>query len=91
VLNAESTGGLSVEVADERFALLPGFSGASKGSVRGAGGLDCPVEWAGASLASLAGRTVRFRIHLENSAEHAPKLYAMAVRDVAPRAAVAAR
>jgi hypothetical protein len=91
VLNAEGVSGFSVEVADERFALLPEFSGAAKGTVRGTGGLDCPVEWRGASLASLAGRTVRFRIHLENTADHSPKLYAMSVRDAAMGSAVAAR
>jgi hypothetical protein len=91
VLNAEGVGGLSVEVADERFALLPEFSGAAKGTVRGTGGLDCLVEWRGTSLASLAGRTVRFRIHLENTADHTPKLYAMSVRDAATGSAVAAR
>jgi hypothetical protein len=49
------------------------------------------VDWKGTALAALGGRTVRFRIHLENTAEHTPRLYAMTVRDVAPRAAVAAR
>jgi hypothetical protein len=77
VLNAEGVGGLSVEVADERFALLPEFSGAAKGTVRGTGGLDCPVEWRGTSLAS--------------TADHSPKLYAMSVRDAATGSAVAAR
>lgn len=91
VLNAEGVGGIRVEVADDRFALLTEFSGEAKGTVRGTGGLDCPVEWRGASLASLAGRTVRFRIHLENTADHAPKLYAMSVRDAATGSTVAAR
>jgi hypothetical protein len=85
-LNAEGCAGISVEVADERFALLPGFSGTDRGVVNAAAGLDCPVRWAGGSLAALAGRTVRFRIHLENSAAAAPRLYAAYVRDASPGA-----
>jgi hypothetical protein len=75
-LNAAGVGGMSVEVADEKFELLPKFSGAHAGTAGSTDGLDCPVQWAEAGLGALAGRAVRFRIHLRNRGPAEPRLFA---------------
>jgi len=53
--------GMRVEISDERFNLLPGYSGAECEFVRAKGGLDCPVEWPVQSPSALAGEQVRLR------------------------------
>ena len=76
LLNADGAAGLSVEISDERFELLPGFAGANAGRTPQAEGLDCAVTWPAGSLASLGGRTVRFKINLERGAGVDPRLFA---------------
>ena len=76
-LNAEGVSGMHVEIADERFNLLPPFSGENSGLLPGADGLACPVHWPAGSLAALANQTVRFRVHLQQQGTMEPRLYAV--------------
>jgi hypothetical protein len=80
LLNGDGAAGLSVEISDERFELLPGFAGANAGRTKQAAGLDCAVAWPGGSLAALGGRTVRFRINLERSEGVEPRLFSVNLR-----------
>jgi len=48
---------MTVEIADERFGLLPEFSEAKAGVPAGASGLDLPVTWPEGDIGALAGRT----------------------------------
>lgn len=75
-LNAEGARGLRMAIADEQFNLIPEYSGDNCGSCASNDGLDCAVTWPKASLSSLAGRTVRMRIHLSRGAHPEPRLYA---------------
>jgi len=77
VLNADEAKDMRVEVADARFTLLHGYSGAQGGTTVARGGLDCTVSWPRGSLAALAGQTVRFRIHLKKEGDATPRLYAL--------------
>ena len=63
LLNAEHAGLMHVEISDERFALLPGYSGDAAGKPTLSGGLDCPLAWK-SDLSALSGRTVRFKFNL---------------------------
>lgn len=76
-LNADDAGGISVEVADERFQPLAGFSGDERGRAEEASGFRIPLRWAGPPLRSLGGRTVRFRFHLQAGAGKSPRLFAV--------------
>lgn len=76
-LNADGADGMRVEIADERFNLLPAFSDANAGSATTSGGLDCPVQWPNGDLSELGGRTVRFRVHVKKTGEAEPRLYAV--------------
>lgn len=76
-LNADGADGMRVEVADERFNLLPAFSGANAGRASTAEGLDCPVAWTGQSLDVLSGHTVRFRVTVARLGAVEPRLYAV--------------
>ena len=60
-LNADDAANMRVEIADERFTLLPAYSGEQSGKSTAADGLDCPVVWPAGSLQALSGETVRFR------------------------------
>jgi len=76
-LNADGAGGMRVEVADERFALLPAFSGDRAGRLAAPDGLECRVSWPGPDLAALAGQTVRLRVRLARGGHAEPRLYAI--------------
>ena len=77
VLNAADVAAMSVEVADERFSLLPELSGTSAGEPATGDGLDREVCWTGHSLAALAGETVRFRIRvMRTDTAPEPRLFA---------------
>jgi len=81
LLNADGVDGMAVEVSNERFGLIEGFSGARSGSAVGQGGLECAVKWPGGSLTALGGKTVRLRVHLcKKSVE--PRLYAVYLRSI---------
>ena len=79
-LNADAAKGIEVDIADERFQVLPDFSGDRCGRSQSAGGLDCALSWPHGSLESLKGRTVRFRIRLTKSTDADPRLYALYIR-----------
>jgi hypothetical protein len=78
-LNADGVRGMRVEVADERFRLLPEYSGENAGTSASGDGLDCPVKFSKASLATLAGKSVRLRVHLKKGPQPEPRLYAVYV------------
>jgi hypothetical protein len=82
LLNADQATGLSVELSDERFELLPDYSGTKRGRTTQAGGLDCAVTWTSTDLAALGGRTVRFKINLERTGDQDPRLYAVTLRSL---------
>lgn len=75
-LNADGARGISVEIADEQFHLLPDYSGGNSGVVTVNNGLDCAVTWPKARLAALAGQTVRLRFRLQKSPSVEPRLFA---------------
>ncbi len=75
-INADGVGGLSVDLLDERFTLIPGFAG---GRVAGPDGPACPVRWEGHAPAEVGGMAVRLRINLERQSEARPRVYALYV------------
>lgn len=75
-LNADGVKGMRVEIGDEQFGLLDGYSGANAGVPDGDGGLRCRVNWR-AGLSRLAGRTVRLRINVKRGRHPEPRLYAV--------------
>jgi len=75
-LNADGVQGMNVEIADERFSLLPEYSGDNSGMVTAKDGLDCAVKWPKAGLDGLVGKTVRLRIHLKKGEHAEPRFYA---------------
>jgi len=80
LLNADAARGMRVELLDERFQPLASFCGTDSGTLDADGGLDCPVKWPKADLASLAGRKVRLLVHLKRAGDEQPRLYAVSVR-----------
>lgn len=80
LLNADHAAGMSVEISDERFELLPAYSGANAGRTAVASGLDCGVAWAKADLSVLGGRTVRLKINLQKDGAADPRLFAVYLR-----------
>ncbi len=80
-LNATDVRGMRVEVSDDRFHLLPDFSGGQSGTTQAGEGLDCQVTWTKQDLSALSGRTVRIRVHLKKRDDSPnPKLYAVYLR-----------
>ncbi|NQU09295.1 hypothetical protein HQ590_00770 [bacterium] len=75
----ETFGLVGGEVGDDRFRLLPAYSGANAGRSAGTGGLDCRVDWPGAGRSRLAGKSVRLRISLKRGRYPEPRLYAVDV------------
>jgi len=74
--NGEGAPGVKIEIADARFGLIKGISG----KVEGEQGFDCPVNWQGKPLSSLAGETVRFRITMQKGEKFTPRLYALTLK-----------
>ena len=79
-LNADAADAIQVEAGSDRFELLPGFSGAQAGHAKQPSGLDCPVVWPASNARKLAGKTVRFRFHLNGQTEARPRLYAVYIQ-----------
>jgi hypothetical protein len=75
-LNADGASAMRLELLDERFAPIKGFSGEHAGAAAGSG-LDCGVSWPSGSLSRLPGKTVRLRIRVKRTDELAPRLYAV--------------
>jgi hypothetical protein len=73
-LNADGVAGLSVDLLDEKFQPIPGFTG---GAVTGPDGLDCLVSWKGHALAELGGEPVRVQVNLKRTDETQPRVYAV--------------
>ena len=84
VLNADAAGSMRVELADEHFQPLAGFSGLDAGTTDVGGGLECPVTWSTGDLARLGGKKVRVRIRFERNEDREPRLYAVYLRTGAP-------
>jgi len=82
VLNADGANTMRVEIANERFELLPGFSADKNGVSRGQDGLECPVTWPTGDLATLGGKTIRLRISMKRTKKSKPRLYAVYLREV---------
>lgn len=80
VLNADHTSGMTVEISDSRFQLLPGYSGSHGGKSEQESGLDCTVSWTEGDLEALSGRTVRFKINFERNGKKDPRLFAVYLR-----------
>ena len=76
-LNIESAPNAAVELSDERFGLLPDYSGPNSGVCQDGSGLGCPVIWPKADPAALGQRPVRLRVHLEKTGPSDPRLYAV--------------
>lgn len=76
-LNADGVSGMRVDLADERFFPLAGYSGESSGAVPSQTGLEGQVVWPAGSLAPLGGQTVRLRVQLNKQESVAPRLYAV--------------
>ncbi|NUQ64902.1 MAG: hypothetical protein HUU20_20760 [Pirellulales bacterium] len=76
-LNADGADQMTVEIADERFGLLSDYAEGQSGRPVQGGGLACEVQWPKGSLKPLAGRTVRFRIHMKSAGDKTPRLYAV--------------
>jgi len=70
-INADGVAGLTVELLDEQFQPIPGFTA---GQVAGVVGLDCPVRWKARALPELAGKTVRVQVRLSGAT---PRVYAI--------------
>ena len=79
-LNADRARDMRIEVADERFNLLPVLAGEQSGVTRIEGGLDCPVVWPDGALTALGGATVRFRVCMKREGAAEPRLYAINLR-----------
>ncbi len=71
------------EVADERFALKPDFSGDRTGKTTAPEGFDCLTQWNGKSLRALGGQTVRLKILLGKNPQKPSQLYALYMRPAA--------
>ncbi|MCC6490874.1 MAG: prolyl oligopeptidase family serine peptidase [Candidatus Hydrogenedentes bacterium] len=81
LLNADAVAGMRVDISDERFNLLPEYSGDRAGTVNGTDGLDCPVAWADSTLGALGGKAVRFRVRVQREGAAEPRVYALYLRE----------
>jgi hypothetical protein len=75
-INADGAAGLKVDLLDEQWRPIPGFSG---GEVAGPGGLDCPVRWPGRAMAELGGQAARAQVKLSRMPDESPRVYAIRV------------
>ena len=73
-VNADGLAGLAVDLLDERFRPLPGFT-AGRADARD--GLDAPVRWGSHALSELAGQAVRVQVHLKRTSDALPRVYAV--------------
>lgn len=80
VINADDVAGVNIEIADERFSLLEGFSGNNAARPVGSGGLDCKMQWPKNNFAELGGQTVRLRINMQRQGTVDPHFYALYLR-----------
>ena len=71
---------MTVEISDEKFKLLPDYSGAKAGKSGQQSGLDCAIDWLGGDLSALAGQTVRLKINITKDSKSDPRLFAVYLR-----------
>ena len=76
-LNADHAQQMRVELSDERFNLLPEYSGSRAGSASSGEPLESAVTWPDGDLSAVQGKPVRFRVHLKRDGGREPRLYAM--------------
>jgi len=76
-LNAEGASGIRVELADEKFNLLPEFSGRNAGQPAADEGLDVAMKWPEKSPRSLGDRAVRMKFTLRPEGGREPRLFAI--------------
>ena len=79
-LNADGAAGIRVDVGDERFSVLPEYSGDGAGAVTGGDGFDCAVAWPQHALRELAGKTVRLNVRVKREGTAEPRVYALYLR-----------
>ena len=84
-LNADRAQQMRLELSDDRFNLLPEYSGANSGAVSNGHPLASEVTWPGGDLSTLAGRRVRLRIRLGRHGGGEPRLYAVYLRPEAAK------
>lgn len=73
-INADGTAGLSVDLLDERFTPIAGFT---DGQVIGPDGFSCLVRWRDQALKELGGAAIRVQVKLKRTAEAQPRIYAL--------------
>ena len=74
-LNADEPQLMRVELSDERFRMLPQFSGEDSGVAQASEGLEAAVRWPRENFGDLGGTRVRFRIHLKRQVDREPRFY----------------
>ena len=79
-LNADHPELMRVELSDDRFGLLPEYSGQNSGVPQASGGLESAVAWPTQHPSRLAGESVRLRVSLKREAGLEPRLYAAYLR-----------
>ncbi|MHB9130239.1 MAG: alpha/beta hydrolase family protein [Armatimonadota bacterium] len=75
-VNADGVAGMRVDLLDEQFCPIPGFTG---GEITGPDGLDCPIHWPGQALTALSGCTVRCLVRMHRLSDQTPRLYALTI------------
>ena len=76
-LNADHPELMRVELSDDRFGLLPEYSGQNSGVPQPSDGFESAVAWPTQDLSRLAGESVRLRVNLKREAGLEPRLYAV--------------
>ena len=79
-LNADHAELMRVELSDDRFGLLPEYSGQNSGVPQPSDGLESAVAWPTAGPSRLAGESVRLRVNLKKEGGLEPRLYAVYLR-----------
>jgi hypothetical protein len=73
-VNAEGVAGVSINLVDEEFRTIPGFTG---GRISDPDGLECVVKWQGGSTKILSGKRVRVSVKLSGNDKVRPRVYAL--------------
>jgi len=76
-INADGIAGVAVDLLDETFQPIAGFTSGTLGDVDG---LDCAARWPARRLSELAGEIIRVRLRLRQSDSAKPRIYAMYLR-----------
>ena len=81
-LNADYPDLMRVELSEDRFGLLPEYSGQNSGILKATGGLESTVVWPTQDLSCLRNSRVRLRVNMKRGFGLEPRLYAIYLRDV---------